>query len=456
MNSADRLARHVLATSFEDLPTPAVTAAKTFLLDTLGVGAAGSVGTGADALLAAARRWGGTPEAHVLVAGDRLPALTAAFVNSYRIHCLEYDCVHDAAVVHAMSVLTGALMAVAERRGDVCGTALITAIAVGVDVAATLGLAARSGLTFFRPSTAGAMAAAAALGRIAGLDEDGLKSLWGLTLGQLSGTMQAHVEGSLVLPLQVGFAARNAVTALDLAEAGFNGPRDALDGPFGYFALFETEADPGPALDALGTCWRVAELAHKPFPTGRAAQGTVDGLQRLIGAHGIGIDDVAGITCHVPPLVARLVGRPIKPDMAANYARLCVQFLGPATLIDGAIDVPSYTAERLADPRIHALGAHVAVTVDDNPDPNALGPQRIEVALKDGRRLDARIDRTLGAPDNPLSREQHLDKLRRNLAHARPRLDADRAEQLIARVDRLEAVDDVGDLTRLLIAQPTS
>ena len=149
-------ARHVL-------PQAARADALRLLGDTLAVGAAGVGAPGEAAILAAARAMGSGAEARLIGTGERLPAPAAAFVNGYRIHCLEWDAVHEPAVVHAMSVVTAALGAVIDRRGGCDPDEALAALAVGVDVASGLGLAARSGLTFFRPATAGIVGAALAL-----------------------------------------------------------------------------------------------------------------------------------------------------------------------------------------------------------------------------------------------------------------------------------------------------
>ena len=284
-------------------------------------------------------------------------------------------------------------------------------VVLGVEVAVTLGLCATQGLRFFRPATAGLMGATAALARLQGFDERQFRDAWGLAYSQMAGTMQAHVEGSVALPLQVAGAARAAVNSIELVAAGLSGPHDVLEGPFGYFTLFEAAAEPGPVLRQLGQPWRITELSHKPFPTGRAAHGTLDGLQRLMAAEALQAADIVRVKAIVPPLVKRLVGRPLRADMGVNYARLCLQYLVPVYLRSGRLDTTSFSRQWLDDPAIAAAGAMVSVEQDDNPDPNALSPQRLEVLLADGRTLEQAIPATLGSPGYPLSDAQRMDKL---------------------------------------------
>jgi aconitate decarboxylase len=242
MDAITEFAEHVAARGYDDLPAAAIAAAKTFLLDTLGVGLIGSSGPKARELVGIQPLWGSGSDARVWSTGERLPAPAAAFCNAYQIHNAEFDCVHEAAVAHVMTIVLPVALAGAERMAKVEGKAvdgrrLIEAVVLGVDVAASLGLAATSGLRFFRPATVGVFGGAAALGKLMGFDAGRLQHAFAIAYGQLSGNMQAHTEGSLLLAMQMGFSARNAVVACDLANAGFEGPANILEGPFGYFKL---------------------------------------------------------------------------------------------------------------------------------------------------------------------------------------------------------------------------
>ena len=315
--AVDRLVRHVAATRFQDLPAAAVAAVKTFCLDTIGVSVAGTAARYAAEMRAAVDKWGDGDEATALGLRETLPASSAAMVNAFHAHNQEFDCVHEAAVVHPLTTIQSAALAVAERAGGVSGQALILALALGVDVAASIGMAAKTGLRFFRPATAGVFGATAAVGKLAGLDAVGLKNALGLAYAQNAGTMQSHVEGGPALALQMGFAAGAAVRAVDLARAGLPGPHDVLEGPFGYFRLYEGEWDLEPAWAELGTVWRITQVSHKPFPTGR-------GGARRAGRHSAtaGRAWLAGRRRH-PADVSRAAVDPSigRPTRAARHGR---------------------------------------------------------------------------------------------------------------------------------------
>jgi 2-methylcitrate dehydratase PrpD len=379
------------------LPPQVRADATRLLADTLAVGAAGATAPGADAILQTARSFGQGSDARLLGSAERLPAASSAFVNGFRIHCLEWDAVHEPAVVHAMSVVTAALGAAIDRRGGCGPDEALTALCIGVDIACGLGIAADSALAFFRPATAGLIGAALAVARIEGAS---MADTLGLAYSQCAGTMQAHVEGSVALPFQIANAARAAIVAADLAKAGFTGPHDALEGLFGYFKLIDS-GDLSRYTATLGKVWRISEISTKPYPCGRASHGVLATLAEIRRSQ----RPMNSITANVPPLVHRLVGRPMTDDMTPAYARLCLPFLTALMLRTGRIDPRRFTPEDFADPLLREIAAAITIEVDDNPDPNALSPQRLVI---DGESIA--IPHTLGSPDAPMDAHQAAQK----------------------------------------------
>jgi len=455
MDGIAHFAAHVAEFPFAAVPDEAVTAAKTFLLDSVGVGMIGSLGPYATELAGLGRAVRSTVgEARVLAQGaHRLQVADAAFCNAYQIHNSEFDCVHEGAVVHPMAVMLGAILAHLDRTGGkASGKALLAAVTLGVDVAAGLGVASRAGLRFFRPATAGAFGATMAVGRLAGFDAAALVDACGITLGQLGGTMQAHTEGSSLLAMQVGFNARNAIVACDMAAAGIAGPQNVLEGPFGYYSLFEGEYELLPVLESLGKIWRITEVAHKPYPSGRATHGMVDALLRLRAEHGFYGTSVRSVEVSVPPLTYRLIGRPVKHDMAANYARLCGRYAAASALLSGDLGIKDFAPPALADLERLELASRIAIAADDNPDPNALVPISVTVHLNDGSERAKTLDTVYGNPANPMTREAHLKKFRTNARAAARPLSDDSIARLVDLVDGLESQPNIEEFLELIFS----
>ena len=397
----DKIVAHVARVAADGVPEAARAAAKAFIADSLGVGIAGAGAPWRAEVLDLAAASGGTAEAAVWGGGGHLPLAAAAMVNGYQMHALEFDCVHEGAVVHAMSAVLPCLVGWAERKGKISGERLLRAVVAGIDVAVTLGLCSRAPMRFFRPANCSGFGAVAGLALQAGLDAAQTRDALGIYYGQCAGTMQAHEEASPQLAMQMGFAARSAVTAIELARRGMPGPRAPISGAFGYFALFDGTADPAP-FDALGQVWRVCELSHKPFPSGRATHGGIDGLQRLIATLGITADGVRSGRFLVPLLTHRLVGRPPQRDMPVAYARLCLAYAGAVCLQRGTVVTDDFSPDALGDPDMLAVARRLSVIADANPDPNALAPVRVELDLTDGRTIACDVSDVLGSPSRPL------------------------------------------------------
>lgn len=451
MTSTQRLVSHALDASYADLSPEALRAAKIFILDTIGVGVAGAAAPFSDLIFETAKGWGAAGDsgaAHVFGRGVQLPAPSAAFVNGFQIHCQEYDCVHEPAVVHPMATIFAALSAEAERSGPINGRDFLTAVAIAVNVAAGLGVAAKSGIKFFRPATAGIFGATLGAARLRKLNQAQTLDALGYALAFCSGTMQAHVEGKPALPVQIGNAARGALMACDLGAGGLPGPNDVIDGPFGYLSLFEDETDIAPVLEALGKIWRIAEVSHKPFPTGRAAQGGIVAVQRLR-EMGVTADNLQALTLTAPPLIHRLVGRPYKDGMAVNYARLCFAYTGSIALIDGTVGLSDFTEERLQSQEIAEIARRITVIDDGSPDPAGFTPQVARAVLKDGRVVEATIEELYGSPKDPMSHDAYLEKFRACMDYGFKRNVGSWCDELIARVEHLEDESDVGKLIRL-------
>ena len=449
-DAIERLAAHVVETTFEDIAPEAILSAKTFILDTLGVAIAGSTGPQVKELILTARGWGEGNSASIWGSKARLPALGAALINAYQGHNSEFDAIHEGAVIHPLASILGAIFAVAERDGGITGQNLLTSVVLGIDVSCSIGLGATETLKFFRPATAGSFGAVAGLAKAYNFEVKRLVSAFGIQLGQIGGTMQAHEEGTPLLGLQMGFCTRNAIVSFDLARAGIVGSSRVLEGDYGYYALFEGGSNIDAALTGLGEIWRVCDISHKPFPCGRATHGVIDGLLQLRSGNAIEFTEVEAIRVEVTPLVKQLTGRPMVEDPGVNYARLCIPYVGAVALKNGNVGTEDFKYTSLYNSEIRGLAEKFEITVSDNCDPNALAPLKIWVRLKDGTEHSICLTEVLGNPSKPLSYEQHITKFWQNWTNSAEPLDRINGEQLIEQISNLEKLADCRHLVKLL------
>lgn len=458
----ERLLDLILATRYDDLPAEAIDAATVFFLDTVGVACAGRMAPKLQELADAAEAWGaaGAQGAAIWNLGRRAPAPVAALANGYQCHALEYDCVYEPGVILPAAPIFAVLTAKAEQlaaRGRCpSGRQMLHAFVVALEVSCTLAAASRNAMFFFRPATTGVFSALAALACLDPLPREQLRYAFGIAYSQACGPMQAHEEGSMMLAMQMGFAARNAVQAHDMARVGITAPVEILGGRFGFFRNFEDGGAIDEALAQMGQPWKVTQLSHKPFPSGRVTHGVIHTMRQLRGEFGIdaanALERIRAVHVELPPLGMRLVGRPMAHHPTPNYARLCVPYVAAAEVIDGGVDPTSFSPERLNGELVEALARRVTTAERDHPNPNAFYPQSLTLELADGRRVRREIPHAWGHPLMPLTPAEREDKFRLCWRLTRDSSPAGQArmESAIAWLNRLPEARDVQPLLELL------
>lgn len=420
-----QLVGFTISLDYQDLPSDVVRLASLFIMDTVAVGVAATSYHATDKALAAAKVWGEGQQSRVIGRPEvKLSSACAAFVNGMQVHALEWDGLHEETVVIALCATMGALFAEVDRT-EISGEELIVAFVAGVEVAVFFGGVTTASPRFFRPSVAGGLGAALALAKLRNLDESQSIAALGLAYSQICGTMQAHWEGSMALPMQVGAVARNAHFSVDMALAGMTGPVDIIGGQFNYFNLFENGLFDEQLMEQLGKPFKISEVAHKPYPAGRATQTVLTMLRQWQDERAFDVADIVTIAIKVPPLVMLLVGRPREPDMTASYARLCLRFIVPLMLLDGDIDPRRFTEAVYNSDDIVRLSEKITIFDDGNLDKNALGPQSMTVTVKTGDAFELSCSDPLGSPNNPLNEIQRNDKVKKCFKLGLPQRDAD-------------------------------
>jgi aconitate decarboxylase len=446
------LLEHVVETGFEDLPAAAIAAAKIFVLDTLANGVAGVAGADSKAIISAAKNWGADPVVPVWGHSQRLPPSGAALVNAYQVHCLEYDCVHEGAVCHPMTPLLPALLADAAARGGVSGRDLLLSVVLGVDITCQVGAAATAVSPFFRTGTVTSLGTAAACGKLRGFDQEQLIAALGIAFEQIGASRQAHTEGTRMMGLLAGFAARAALIGCDLAAAGVRGPRELLTGPYGYLSLYELEFDEDLLLTGLASPHRILELAQKPYPSGRPTHICIEAAQSLLGEHDVTPEKIDRLVCHVPEGVAELVGRPVMEHADANYAKLCIGYCVATAFYTGSLTVADFSTDALARADVYELARRVEVCVDPDLPGNAIAPATLVATLRDGSEVSVTVTAATGHPTKPMTNQQRLEKFNLCWDLAGENVHIRNGERLIGLVENLETLDDVSQLAELAAA----
>ncbi len=194
-------------------------------------------------------------------------------------------------------------------------------------------------------------------------------------------------------------------------------------------------------------------IGHKPFPCGRLTHGAIEAALTLKERHGFDAEDVGELEVLAPPLVYRLVGRPLEGGVPSpQYAKLSIPFVVAVALIRETVFINDFWEERLRDTNVHELAKRINVVQNpDITDENISVPLRVNIRLKNGTEHELTLNQVLGHPDKPLSREQHLEKFQACWTEGAGHLPASNRDRLVDLVDGLENAPSVEEIVTLLV-----
>jgi 2-methylcitrate dehydratase PrpD len=322
------------------------------------------------ALLAAVRALGlAQGEARVFGDDTGYAPAGAALVNATLGHSLDFDDTHAEAVVHPGAPVIPAALAAAEMVGA-SGAEALAGIVAGYEVALRLALALPAGAHYdrgFHPSaTCGAFGAAAAAGRVFGLDAAGIASALGIALSQSAGSLQFLANGAWTKRFQVGWAGMAGLTAATLAREGFKGAADAIEGKHGFLNAYAPSPRPERVLQDLGQFFELMATGVKPYPSCRWGHAGIDAALALRQELALKAEEIEGATLGISRAALLLVGEPAARKADPQNV-VDGQFSGPfviaTALATGRMDWDSY--KLLRDPTIRALLPRVTCAHDE-------------------------------------------------------------------------------------------
>jgi len=410
---------------FADIPTEAMRIGTRCLLDGLGLFVAGSEEHSVALLIEEAEETGGRPEALLLARGaTKVPAPMAARVLGTAGHAhdwddsqvsLDPDHVYGLLTHPTIPPLTSALV-MAQKLGGVDGKRFMLAFLTGFEVECKISewmLAQHYVRGMHSSGTVGTFGAYAAAAKLLGLKGDQLRSGFGIAASFAAGIRCNF--GTMTKPLHVGRAAENGVTAALLAARGFTADPDALDGPWGFYAVQGGGVSGEKTSQGFGKIWTIVDpgVSIKPYPCGVLTHPTIDLMLRLVTENDIQTDDIEAVKVYAGTNILK----PIRYPIAANH--LQAKFSLPAALAMIALARQAGKREFsdgfVGSAAMQAMQRRIATELD--PEIEKMGfdkmRSRIAIRLKDGRNVEGWADeRYRGGPENPLSDADLAAKVR--------------------------------------------
>jgi len=449
-----KLSTYMSAASTRALPEDVVEKAKHHILDTFAAMISGSGLPPGRAALEFARNYGGKEIATVVASKIVCGPIEAAFANGVLAHSDETDDSHGPSRSHPGVSVVPAAFASGEQFA-VTGAHFLRAVTLGYDIGTRItmsmgGPAYQAATHRSTHGTAAAFGAGAAAGCAAGLSTEQMRLLLDYTAQQTSGIGAwsrdaEHMEKAFLFG---GKPAAGAVMAASLIRSGWSGVDDVFSGPDNFFeALAPREngvikADPSTLIDKLGERYEITRTNIKKWTVGSPIQAPLDALAGFFKQRSFSADDVQKVVVRIATDEANTVSNRDMPD-------ICMQHMLAIMLLDKTVTFRSvHDKPRMKDPAVLRQRAKVEVLADPRID--ARRPRReaiVELTLADGTQLNEWVRDVRGTADNPMTRNEVVDKARDLIA---PVLGTAVCSTLIAKLLALETVGDVRELRPVL------
>ena len=456
MTLALALARRALAYDATHLDGAAIAAAKTAIIDAVGVTLLGAV---EDCTRIAASLPGvgvASGPCSVFGTNNATSSLDAALLNGIASHALDYDDFTQAFGGHPTVPILPALWALAQERGA-SGRELIAAYIVGVELETRIA----HGVHFthydkgWHPTaTLGIFGAVAACASLLGLDEERTAIALAMAASLAAG-VKANF-GTMTKPLHVGQTARNGLFATLLAERGFTANLAAFEAPQGFLACFNGAGTF--ATEKMLVEWFAPPLAVKPgislkqFPCCGSTHPAIHLALQLVNE--VSTNDIADVDIRMHPLRLPHINK-ADPQSSLD-AKFSLQYCVARALLDGDVRLAHFEGEAPYESSARALMKLCRVSVDEamaKSDVNTFGA-RLIVTMRSGEKHERFVEQLVGrGPDNPMSEHELGQKFRDCALRA---IDEQRSDVLWVQLRRLEQVDDIRSFNSALLTGETS
>jgi 2-methylcitrate dehydratase PrpD len=451
LKNEEKLVDFICNTRYSDLPElPKMTIRKQ-LLAIIGTILAGARQDGCEDAVRFYKELGGREEATILVHGGRIPAHDAAFVNGAMARALDL-CDSIAPGPHIGAALIPASLALAELTGPMKGADFLAHLVVGSEVAARMNLSEVAYDGFDPTGICVIFGVASAAARILGLSKKETWNALALAFNRCGGSFQSHIDGSLGVRFVQGWVAQAGVLCARLAAKGITGPKNFLEGIYGYLHLYGKDLFTGEDITAgLGERFLLEKMVFKKYPSCALTQGPTDVILRLMTEERFSFEDVDRVEITVPPYTHKLVGHEFEVgDNPRVNSQFSIRFCVANALVKGSSRLEHFEREQVEDRRVLDLTKRITVIPDKSLEAWGHTPHDMRVFMRDGRELFRQLAVGPGFPGNPLSRSDHEQNFRDCLEFAGKEISKGKADALVAMIWNLEEVSDVRQFVRLL------
>lgn len=440
-NVSEILANFVVESRWETVPAPVRHEAKRSLLNFFGTALGGCRDEAIEIAGKVLSEFSGSRHATIIGRPELTDILNASFLNAASANVFDFDDTHLPTIMHPTAPVAPALFALAERR-RMSGTELLHAFVLGVEVEGRIGKSISPdhySRGWHITATCGVFGAAAAASKRLGLDKQQTIFAFGSASAQASGLVETL--GSMAKSVGVGNAARNGLLSALLAEQGFTGPDQPIDGQRGFAAVTGNQPDLSRITGGLGQNWELLDNACKPYPCGVVLFPVIDCCLALRNKHTLASDQIHEIIVTGNPLLRQRADRP--STATGREAQVSAQHSAAIALLFGAAGIAEFADAMVINPKVRALRQRVVVV--ENPC-IPVDAAAISLRMVDGNEFKMKIEHARGSSQRQMTDAEIEEKFRALVAHGCPSCDS---AELIQAAWAIDHMDDVGAIMKL-------
>lgn len=380
-------------------------------LDYVGCALSGSklVEPKADLLLSSALGTDGNSS--IFGKGQHYGANAAALINGMYAHALEMDDGQRVGTMHLAAPVFSGLLAVAEHEDISYGDFLRGAIA-GYETAIRLACSVQpyhKKRGFHTTGTCGTIGTAMAIAVALKFDFKQTKSTLSAAVSSAAGVLEMLSDDSELKPYNVGRAASDAITAAYVGKVGFEPPLDALMGKRGFYATMTEKFDLSYIDNFEEHTQQSKTTFFKPYAACRHCHPAIEAAIWLSKENGIKPADIQEVKVKTYDLA--IVGHDHQEAKSVNSAKMSIPYSVAVSILDQKAGIFEFDEQSLTRKDIAELSKKV--TVSEDPSLSALIPNKraaiVEIVTSD-RSFIKRVDVAKGEPENPMTREDLIQK----------------------------------------------
>jgi len=451
---SEKIATFVRALTLDEIPPAVVDKAKLVFLDAVGIALASSTMDFGGMALDAARALGGNRESRLVGTPDKVAAANAVLANGTLAHGLDYDDTLEGAIVHTGCCGAMTALAVGEALGA-SGKAVLEAAVAGIEAMCKIRLVApgKFHARGFHPTALCAtFGAAAAAGKLYGLETAQWADAFGICGSQSSGIIEYLADGTWTKRLHPGWSSHAGIVAVLLAQRGFRGPAAVFEGTHGFFHAFAGDQGVNlQRLDELGKTWEIPKLTFKTYPCGSISHPYMDCALRLRQKYSIRPETIAEVVCRTAEGPVHRLWEPLKEKQrpVSGYgAKFALPYSIAVMLVRGKAGLAEFTDEAIRDEEILKVADKIRYELDATIDYPRHLSGHVKIRLDDGTLLEENQPFPRGGYELPLPPEDIEEKFRANASLAVTR---EKAEEIIAAVRGLDSLPKIETLADLLV-----